>query len=735
MRLSLVPPFLSITLTLAAASPWDAFLQRCQGQDPRTARWIVGMRSGDLGGFDALGDEVLQKLVLGGDLGMVFLGPAEAKDLWAQQSWSEKPYWVLINPEGALATTGMGQPKGDAVLAAITQAGGVPRFQARAAFLRDHPEQGEAWLEEVGLSFRLMRNRLTALDRQGKVQVPAWHQAPGAPTTFAYPRLSLPPGPEGEALADTLYADTAKSLVKLFAVPGWTRSLPAVTAQLTLWDLSQGSAMRSVFSQAHSTAEALVRQDPEDYEVANFWMESGEAAGLAPSSLGGAVSPVPGRLWPSPAILSRLVEPWRRRQDWGGVLRGLSDLAPFGPPEPLSARGWLDYSRLQCAIGVQKAGALAGQGSWDLAAGALEAAREAGGAQGLREALLLRGSQWAGPAAEQVNWRNTLNQALSRPGARPPVPALAPPLRLVLLGSPRWVLAWSALNHAPELAPWSPGELRWEAASRDTHEHLRRQFQWEQGPRWALFRGDDLRATGVTCPPPQALAATLEGEGPTELQALQRVLSTQPDHAAAHRARFELLLQRMPDARLEATLAQDAAAARIALPFAPTASWKPDPDLWAAAAQSVLPKVEDELRSWPSRSALWTVWISWARFHPSRPSLLNLAQSLPYWYPQGDWRAGLPYQVQRAVAAELRLQGSFDTMRSWFRSAWEVLDHRPLAVLRIGERQWVQERRREEETAIFLPLREALRALGCTEEQAELERVFNAMMGREAIRR
>jgi hypothetical protein len=272
-------------------------------------------------------------------------------------------------------------------------------------------------------------------------------------------------------------------------------------------------------------------------------------------------------------------------------------------------------------------------------------------------------------------------------------------------------------------------------ASRTTHEELSRQFQWAPGPRWALLRGDEFRATGATCPQAQALAAILEGEGPTRLHALQRILATQPDHAAAHRARFELLLQRMPDPRLEATLAQDAAAARIALPFAPTASWKPDPDLWAGAALAVLPQVEEELRSWPSRSALWNLWITWARFHPSRPSLLNLAQSLPYWYPQGDWRAGLPYQVQRAVAAELRLQGSFDAMRAWFRPAWDALDHRPLAMLRLGERQWVMERRREEETAVFMPLRDALRALGCAEEQTELERVFSAMMGREVGRR
>jgi hypothetical protein len=47
-----------------------------------------------------------------------------------------------------------------------------------------------------------------------------------------------------------------------------------------------------------------------------------------------------------------------------------------------------------------------------------------------------------------------------------------------------------------------------------------------------------------------------------------------------------------------------------------------------------------------------------------------------------------------------------------------------------GEQTWIMERRREEETAVFQPLRDALAALGCTQEQAELERAFGEMMGR-----
>ena len=736
MRLAFALPILCCTFALASGSPWENFLQRHRGLDPRTARWSLCVRAGDYALDGTFLDEALQKLVLGGDLTLELLGPAEAADFWSQQSWSSQPHWLLLSPGGELAATGSGQPKGQAMLDAVHAAGAMPRDEARAEFLKENPEQGEALLESVDLAFRLMRIRLMNLDGQGKVRVPAWHLDPAAPRSLGTTRLGLPPGPEGEALADDLYGEPAQVLAPLLAVPGWQWALPKLAVQLGQWDLSQSSRMRGLFTQAAGAAEELFRRDPYDYDLANFWMESREAAGQAPTLAGGRFTPIPGRAWPTPAIANRLLEPYRRRQDWEGLLHGLADLTPASAPEPLTAAGWEDYGQLQCALLVQRGIALARQGSWDLAAGALEDARQWGGGQGVRESLLLRGGQWAGAPSDQGNWRNLLNQALGKDGARPPLPALAPPLRLVLLGSPSWAQDWAALRTAPEVAPWSPGELRWEAiSSKAAEDKLRSPYQWPPGPRWALFRGEQLRVTGSTCPEPRALLAALEGEGPALLQRFQRALEAQPGLLPVHRARYALLLPRMPDRRLEATLAQDAAAARIALDFGPDAPWKPDPDTWAACAQEVLPKVEAELRSWPGRSVLWTTWVSWARFHPGQPSITRLAQSLPYWSPRGDWRAGLPYLAQRAVAAELRRQGQFDRMRSWFRIAWEALDQRPLAALRIGERQWVMERRKEEETAIFQPLRDALRALGCSQEQTELERVFAGMMGRDGARR
>lgn len=317
---------------------------------------------------------------------------------------------------------------------------------------------------------------------------------------------------------------------------------------------------------------------------------------------------------------------------------------------------------------------------------------------------------------------------------RPPRPALPAPLRVTLMGRPSWLVAWTTLRDAPEMALWSPGELRWEIAAPSAHAQARGRFDWDARPRWALFQGETLLATGETCPTAPALAAVLAGHGAPMLERLGRLLAAHPDHLAARRARFERLLQRMPDRNLEPLLLEDARKAHLALPFGPKEGWRPDPDLWAGAAQDVLAELERVLRSWPRDGELWRAWISWSRFHPRQPSPVALAQGLPYWSPDADWRAALPMGVHLAVAGELRRKGDFQTMRTWFQAAWGGLDHRPLAELRPWERTGMRSARLEAGTAIVTPLAEALRALGLQEQRLELERVFAAMMGREPSR-
>jgi len=727
----LIPALLACSL--AFASPWTDLVQRRRGVDPRLGKWALCVRQGDFSSLDAYRDPTFQKLLTAGDCSLELLAGPQVQDLWALKSWGQEAHWLLLSPAGEETASGSGRPRGEEILDAIHATGAKPRWEARDQFLREHPDQGEARLEELSQAFQILRVRLLALDRDGKVRIPAWHLDPAARTGFTSPRVSLAPG-RGEGMADELYAEVADALEKLIALPGWEHEAGAVASHLGFYDAGQSSRMRKLCAQAAASLEQRLREDPYDLDLANFLVETRDAAGQPLGSLAGLCQPVPGDPWPDPAMLSRFLEPSYRRRDWDGALRLLSDLAPQGPPEPMSAHGWENHCRLQSALLAQRGIALAGVGAWDLAGAALAEARQWGGSQGVREALLSRGSLFTGPS-EPSAWRLLVTQALGRDGEPPAMPPLAPPLRLVVGGMPRWILDWTALRRAAELAPWSPAELNWEVAEREAFEQARARHGWAPGPRWALYRGEDLRASGVHCPDPRALAGILAGEGLTLLQRLEGLLAAQPDHMAARRERVDLLMRRMPNRALEPLLAEDAVRTLAALEFDPQATWRPDPGQWGGAAPPALPALEQALRTWPNRAYLWKAWISWARFHPARPSVLALAQGTAFWSPRGDWRSWLPYEVQRSVAAELKRQGNFTVMRDWFRAVWESLDHRPLRSLYRGEQSWIMERRQQEETAVFQPLRDALAALDCTQEQAELERVFGEMMGRAPARR
>ena len=735
MRLSCIVSALYLTCTLAVASPWGDFVQRRRNPDPRAGKWSVCVRPADFPTFEAYKDPTFQKLLTAGDCNLETLSAAVSQDLWAQKGWGREAHWLLLSPSGDETGYGSGRPKGDEILSAIHGAGAKPRWEARDQFLREHPDQGEASLEAVSQAFQILRVRLLALDKEGKVRIAAWHANPSARPGFTSPRISLGPGLQGEDQADELYAGVAEAFERLIGLPGWERQAGAVASYLGLYDVGQSTRMRRLCIQAAGSLEQALREDPYDQDLVNFWMETMDAAGLPLGNLAALCTPVPGDPWPDPGILGRLLEPSYRRRDWNGALKLLSDLAPQSLPEPMSALAWENHIRLQCALQAHRAVALAGQGSWDLAGGALSEARNWGGSSGVREILLTRGSLFTGPGGDPNAWRLLLTQALGRDGEPPAMPALAPPLRLVVGGMPKWLVTWSALRAAPELAPWSPAELHWEVADREAHEKAQARYGWAHGPRWAIYRGEQLRASGGACPDARALAALLEAEGPTQLQRLQGVLASMPDHLAARRERFDLLMRRMPNRWLEPTLAQDAARALVVLEFNPQSAWKPDPAVWAEAAQQALPALEQAIRVWPNRTYLWRAWISWSRFHPQRPSVLTLAQGTAFWSPKGEWRSWLPYEVQRAVAAEMKRQGNFGAMRDWFRAVWDSLDHRPLRALYRGEQSWVLERRREEETSVFQPLRDALAALECTQEQAELERTFGEMMGRQPARR
>jgi hypothetical protein len=216
---------------------------------------------------------------------------------------------------------------------------------------------------------------------------------------------------------------------------------------------------------------------------------------------------------------------------------------------------------------------------------------------------------------------------------------------------------------------------------------------------------------------------------PSRYQRLGDIIRRNPEHTAARRARAELAFGRMPNGHLEVTLAEDARLAQMP-PDLRNKAWTPNPELWQWAAMKVLPEAERELRAWPSRVSAWRLWMGWAHLHPTQPSPLAFARTLPVWGSESRWASRLPKEVHDTVAEELRGVGRFEEMRAWFQEAWDGLDKRPLPNFggMGGFRTELLKQRKEQGEAIAAPLKEALTTLRRNAEVKLVDDALRAML-------
>lgn len=698
---------------MALAGPWETFLEARKGRAPEA--WTLVLSSASLDPGSLLKDEIYQKLAAGPDWSVALLDATQAQDL-AEGLGAQ---WALLAPGGTLAGHGHGAPTGEVLLETLHRTGARPRFEARRAFLDEHPGQGEARLEELAFQARLLRAKLAWLDGLGIVQIPAWHASPEG---LSQARIALEG--RGSERTDELFAGLVSALRAVTGTADWTREADRILPCLTPFDLTRIPALRRLARDLAPVAERAFAADPEDGARLRLLMELLDAADRLPTALSARIPRVPGVAWPGPRLLATMLEPYGRRKRYEDELRLLADLTPDAPPEPLNPRAWEAYLRVRTGLGTARALALASMGSLDAALAARGEAAAWGdvrGPLGLFVASGLRASR-----LDAAAWDRLLRP---EPGPVTPPPMPVPPAAFLLRlqGQPPWLMDWVRLRDSEAMALWAPAELRWDVASPGEHRAARERFGWDAAPRWTLLQGGELLASGTTCPTAQALAAVLASHGTPLLERFAQAIARDPDCVLLRRARAAQLLRRMPDARLEALLAEDAARARLDPGFGSAGSFRPDPDLWGAQAQALLPELETALRTWPSDPGLWEAWIGWAHLHPSRPSIVALAQGMPHWPPGPGWRLGLPLPVHRAVAAELRRQGAYRTMLDWFQDLWNGLDLRPGRDLHAWETRGIQERRLEEAAAVHQPLREALQALGMTDRLREVDRVFREL--------
>lgn len=713
-------------MCLAAQGPLDAVFKKARQQG---LPWVLVHRSEDTASFERQDDELL-RLRIEGQLSMIPLDPRSAGELWQARGWGVQSHWLLVSVRGEEAGDGPGVPKGETILGLLRGRGLKPRWEERRAFLKENPGNGEAWSDEVMKAARLARLRMKRLEVQGTALRGSSHHL-----GHEIPSLGLAdPNPETrEAQADDVFKDLAVALQGAQGVEGWWKGIVDVSMLFPAMGASNSPRMRKVCQSLAEELEQALLHKGSEVGLESRWISFRAVAGQSVKVLPEMVS-LPGEPGPSATILMACITNLAEEKDWEGALSLLDRISGQKVQEawtPETWEGWCFYQSFLAGLRIRPL--------WEL--GRKEDARRA--VETMRA--------WAGPEWPKIGGEVVLvgsliqgesffqDALLEPPLPKPPMPAQRASVRMALMGLPSWRADWGALRESRSLLSWAPGELQWVHLKEDEAQRLRNLNRWGSEPRWAMLRGSEVLLTGRQCPNPETLASVLEKEQPSRLQRLNELLERYPQHLGLRRRRMALLKARMPEPRLEELLAEDARATcepehmgltPLGLDFGPDASWKPDPRLWQWSAQQVLPRLERLLRAWPSHPGFWKAWLAWARFHPSRPSIVSFAGTLSLWQSRDRWIGALPPEVHRMVAGELRADKNYPEMLRWFEDAWRGVDKTPAANVDADDWIHLKSEREKLRGSIVIPLVESLRMLNRDPEARAAEAAYKVLLTR-----
>lgn len=643
---------------------------------------------------------------------------------WATRlGWKPGPHWLLLSPAGEAILSGTDQPDPPALLDAMRGTGWRPRYELRDQFLREHPDNGDAWGEAEYEATRY-----------------AWHRAVvehrlGAPNPQTDPGLELAdldkrPTPPDQDQAQ--WGPAVLALNGLMGVEGWTgqRQLFLGMFALRVGGVKHSALMRDPLRRLRQGIEAALVQHPSDYRLWAAWNALWEMSQDSdPRALLQSLEGAPRQPWPPLASSDALGEAFVAQQDWTGLESFATEAYAQGMAPSVRIYQDKEYTlALVSNWGFWRVLALAKQGRETEAQGFVKDLRS------------LVGSRWpeyasAGLApslALYLGKDDALVQSLvaakdEKAPPDPPKPVFPPVPHLALLGHPAWERAWNGYPALSAFDAWEPGEeLGWQPLKLADEKVLRARMGWGAEPRWALLRGERVLASGTELPKPAFLADRLRAEGLPYLEQLDAFIRTHPDHMEAREARMEALRSRMPNERLEATLLEDARATFE--PFHPgagsvmpmVADWKPRRELWEPAARRVLPELEARLRRWPERKELWEAWLDWAQVSADPPSPARMMGSLAIWKTRTGGGAGpLPDGVLAVVSKHLQDEERWKDLADWCRAFWEGGVRDELARLALplpGGGRRDHERRGQQAVlytrALLVPYRAALEKLG-----------------------
>lgn len=714
---------IAVSPGMQAQSPdaWESLLSRQRFRPDRQGAYQFISRGQDYEGPWS-NDLALTKLRASGELSFLQLDEAQSKALWSRQRWAiGEGHWVILDPALEIVASGTAQPTVESLLQTLRDAGWKPQSERREAFLREHPDNGEAWqdlfTESLKVALRSGDEEAVSPEKEGEMK---------------------PPDAEKD---QAQFGDVDRALRGLLEVEGWEHHFEF---QVGLDDGAKGFPQSALLQpqlvKMRRGVEEALKARPGNWRLWSAWTELA-GPGDSPEALLTSLEPAPRQPWPPLEAAESLAQAYRRNKDWVGLAH-LAEAAMGQALQPLviqtigadSERLLLGHrSLVVSAWGPYRVEALLHLGRRQDAVNALEECRALSGrswrrVQQVFSQINLLGGELAKLYREGD--QRAFMDVIKQPALKDvPAPAAAAPLRVALQGKPYWQEDFVQLQRDPAFDVWKPGrDLVWDSLSEAEARFFK--GRGEGGAeRWVLLRGQELLASGDELPTRETLSDLLLAHGLPYLAELDAFIKGHPDHADARELRISEVTSRAQTPGLEKRLLADFTRTRVSAVL--PKEWKPDADLWAEAAGKMLPQVEAEVRRWPTNLPLLR-WVTWAAWHPSRPKPGALLRSLAIWKSttaeQDPFRTGpvgifLTAQVSEFLQSRKDWEGLSDWCQTLWEFGWREAMPRSLKLSQsrnVGPQQRTRWLTDGPFLIILQPWAEALRNLGRTEELRKL---------------
>lgn len=632
---------------------WERMLEMHREEQYPWPRWRLLARVPV--SADTLRTDPLLRLLSSGELGLNPYSAKETGAIWTQKEWPQSLDWALISPEGNLAATGSGAPSGPALEGPIFKSAWKSRGERFADFVKSQNASGEAWGDALQDAGHLMHFIDTLLQADAQKPLPWW--------VWETPL----PDPLLLALKEKSEKEWIKALEGLRRQKGFER-WPGLSGALALAPGTPSQAMKDALRPLLGELVQELHRTPQSGALWSAWSQVARRLPVETSEFTPSLFAVPeGDPWPPPAGLRAAVPLLKARGDLRMLLAYCRNQLHSPVPGTIGSEEAWRRERMQRIQdwGLPGLEALAG----------LRAERD--GLVWIEELHRLWGKDWAksnlhaflrrlDPEWLPESWDKALR---AEPLEDPPLPEpqepfSAPYLALDAQNDAGLAKGWRALRESSELDAWGPGDLQWKSLSKDQLKRVREDFGLDAKPRWFLFQGSSLKASGTGAPDPAYIQGRLRSLGVPRLEELTGFLSRHPEQREARIERFQLLRNRLPQPRLEADFRLDAEAAL--LPVTPQGAWSPSGEAWRSSAQRVLPRLEESLRHWPSDLGAWKAWLAWSELAALKPKAAALAATLEPW-PR------LRFEAEQIIARQLRNRGDWKALQTFAQDRWDAL--------------------------------------------------------------